>query len=58
MTPSGHQTGQSASTILARLTPSRMKVWPVKMAFLTLGGGYGAAIKNGRQDERGENAQG
>jgi hypothetical protein len=25
---------------------------------LTLGGGYGAAIKNGQQDERGEDAQG
>jgi hypothetical protein len=28
------------------------------MAVLTLGGGYGAAIKNGRQDERGYKAQG
>jgi hypothetical protein len=35
-----------------------MKVWPDKMALLTLGGRYGAAIKNERQDERGENAQG
>ena len=27
------------------------------MASLTLGGGYGAAIKNGRQGEYGESAQ-
>jgi hypothetical protein len=31
-----------------------MKVWLDKMALLTLGDRYGAAIKNG--DERGENA--
>ena len=35
-----------------------MKVWFDKMALLILWGGYGAAIRNGRQDERDENAQG
>ena len=34
-----------------------MMVSPDKMPFLTLGGGYGAAIKNGRQEERGESPQ-
>jgi len=38
--------------------PSRMKVYPGKMALLSQGGGYGAIIENGRQDGRGEEAQG
>jgi len=31
---------------------------PDKMAVMTLGGGYGAAIKNWRQDRREKKAQG
>src|SRR5262249_45595269 len=57
LTPTGHRPARSASTILPRFAPSRMEVWPDKMALLTLGGGYGAATENGRQDG-GENAQG
>src|SRR5262245_8489091 len=57
LTPTGHRPARTASTILPRFAPSRMEVWPDKMALLTLGGGYGAAIENGRQDG-GENAQG
>jgi hypothetical protein len=38
----------SASTIMARSTPSGTTVRPDKMSVLTLGGGYGAAIKNER----------
>ena len=29
---------------LARSAPSKMKVWPAKMALLSPGGGHGAAI--------------
>jgi len=55
---SRHQPGQSESAILARSASSRMKVWPDKMALLTQGGVYGAAIENWRQDEFCQNAQG
>ncbi len=43
---------------LAPSPPSRMKVPPAKMSLFTLGGRYGRARENGRQEERGENAQG
>jgi hypothetical protein len=38
--------------------PSGMMVWPDKMALLTLGGGNGAVIENGWQDQRGKDAEG
>jgi hypothetical protein len=38
--------GSRQVSIPARLAPSRVKVMPDKMAVMTLGGGYGAAIKN------------
>jgi hypothetical protein len=39
--------------------PSTLKVWLAKMVVLTtLGGGYGAAIENRRQEGRGDTAQG
>ena len=48
-----------ASTILTRSAPSTLKVWFDKMVVLTtLGGGYGAAIEYGRQERRGDTAQG
>jgi hypothetical protein len=50
--------GSRQVSIPARLPPSRVKVMPDKMAVMTLGGGYGAAIKNWRQDRRGKKAQG
>src|SRR6266403_1571308 len=37
----------SEGTILARSTPSRMKVWPDKMAFLTLGVGMARLSRTG-----------
>jgi len=43
---------------LAQSAPSKMKVGLAKMALLTLGGEYGAAIKNGRQGKSGPEAQG
>jgi hypothetical protein len=35
-----------------------MRVSPDKIAQFTLGVGYGAVSKGGRQEERGQNAQG
>src|SRR6516162_9148981 len=52
------QLGDQSSRQLARSTPSRMMVWPDNVPLLTPGDRYGAVIENGRQEGRGDTAQG